>query len=63
MSDRTESMMAVLAAVLVLFTSMLDPRISAGLAVVLMIAFAVYKFIKNQKSHKAYIEEKPPAHT
>lgn len=46
MSDKTESMMAVLAAVLVLFTTILDPRISAGLAIVLMIAFAVYKFIK-----------------
>mgnify|MGYP006269341357 CR=1 FL=1 len=38
--------MAALAAVLVLFTAMLDPMISAGLAIVLMIAFAVYKLIK-----------------
>jgi len=45
MSDKTESMMAALAAVLVLFTSILDPRISAGLAVVLMIIYAVYKYI------------------
>ena len=35
--------MATISALLVLFTTMLDPLLSAGLAVALLIVFAIYK--------------------
>ncbi|BCX03001.1 MAG: hypothetical protein KatS3mg053_0939 [Candidatus Roseilinea sp.] len=46
MNDRIEAILAALAAILVLFTTMLDPRVSVGLAIVLLTAFAVYKLIR-----------------
>jgi len=36
--------MGILAALLVLFSAMLAPWISAGLAFVLLVAFSIYKF-------------------
>jgi hypothetical protein len=42
--SKQEGTFAVIAALLVLFTTMLDPLVSAGLAVLLMIAFAIWKF-------------------
>jgi hypothetical protein len=50
MSDQTEATMAIVAAMLVLFSAMLDPRLSAGLAVGLLIALAVFKFIQSRQS-------------
>jgi hypothetical protein len=44
MNRKTEATMGILAALLVLFSAMLDPRISAGLACVLLVAFSIYKF-------------------
>ncbi len=49
MNNKQESMSAGIAAMLVLFTNLLDPRISAGLAVVLLIAFSVYKYTQSKK--------------
>jgi predicted anti-sigma-YlaC factor YlaD len=46
MSEKTEAALAIVAALLVLFSAMLDPRISAGLAVVLLVAFAIFKFVR-----------------
>lgn len=43
MTDRAEGILAIVASLLVLFSTMLDPRISAGLAVVLLLGFAIYK--------------------
>ncbi|MCC6616869.1 MAG: hypothetical protein IT320_25575 [Anaerolineae bacterium] len=40
-----ESTFAIIAAILVLFTSMLDARVSAILAVVLLVAFAVITYL------------------
>jgi len=48
MTDKTEATLAIIAALLVLFTTMLDPRLSAGLAVVLLIAFAVVKLVRSR---------------
>jgi hypothetical protein len=45
MSDRAEGVMAIIASLLVLFSAMLDPRISAGLSVVILLGFAIYKLI------------------
>jgi hypothetical protein len=44
-SARTESVLAIIAAMLVLFSALWDPRISAGVSVVLLIALGVYKFV------------------
>lgn len=38
--------MAVIAALLLIFTTMLDPLVSAGLAVLLLIVFAIWKFLE-----------------
>jgi hypothetical protein len=46
MSNKNEGSLAIIAAMLVLFSAMLDPRVSAGLAVVLLICFAVYKLMR-----------------
>ena len=43
MNDKTEATINALAAILVLFTAMLDPRISVGLAVVFLIGLSIYK--------------------
>jgi len=48
MTDRTEGILAVMAALLVLFSAMLNPRVSAGLAVLVLIGYAAYKFISNR---------------
>lgn len=44
MNSKTEGMINSLVAILVLFTAMLDPRISVGIAVVALIGLAIYKF-------------------
>jgi len=44
--SKTEGTFAILAALLVLFTTMLDPIISASLAIGMMIIFALWKFFK-----------------
>jgi|GEM_PF-1065351 flagellar biogenesis protein FliO len=48
MTDKTDATLAIIAALLVLFTTMLDPRLSAGLAVVLLVAFAVVKLVNSR---------------
>jgi hypothetical protein len=46
MSNRAESMIAIAAAILVLFATMLDPLISAILAVVALTGLSIYHFAK-----------------
>lgn len=43
MTNRTDVIISGLAALLVLFTAMLDPRVSVGLSVVFLLGLAVYK--------------------
>ncbi len=45
-NSKQEGAFAVIAALLVLFTTMIDPLVSAGLAILLMIVFAIWKFTK-----------------
>jgi hypothetical protein len=45
MTDRAEGIFAVIASLLVLFSAMLDPRISAGLSVVMLLGFGIYKLV------------------
>lgn len=44
-SANQEGLFSSAAAVLVLFTTMVDPLISAVLAITMLISFAVYKFL------------------
>ena len=44
MTNKTDGTISILAAIFVLFTAMLDPRISVGVAVVFLLALAIYKF-------------------
>ena len=46
MSNNADATMAIVAALLVLFTTMIDPRLSAALAIILLVAFAVYKVVR-----------------
>lgn len=52
MNERHEGILSIIGALLVLFSAMLDPRISAALAVILLIAFALYKLFYNQQGAK-----------
>jgi len=49
MTDRAEGVMAIVAALVVLFSTMWDPRVSAVVAIVLLVAFSVYKFLPHGK--------------
>lgn len=44
MNDRSEEILAILAALLVLFTAMLNPLLSASLAVALLLLYVVYRW-------------------
>ena len=48
MNNKTEGIIAILAAFLVLFSAMFDPRVSAGLAIIFLVALAIYKFVKKE---------------
>jgi hypothetical protein len=50
-----ESTVAIAAALLVLFTAMMDPYMSVGIAVTLLVALGIYKFVKRQKQEKGYL--------
>lgn len=42
MNRRTEASLSVIAAMFVLFSALLDPRLSAGLAVLFLLAMSLY---------------------
>jgi hypothetical protein len=44
MSNKTESVLAVVAAIFVLFSAMVDAKISVVGSIVLMVAFAAYRW-------------------
>ncbi|NTU46548.1 hypothetical protein HGA88_02895 [Candidatus Roizmanbacteria bacterium] len=48
MNQKQESFMSAISACLVLFTSMLHPLVSVGLAVLLIIIFAIYKYKQSE---------------
>jgi len=52
---KIESIFAIAAAPLVLFTAMMGPYISVGIAVTLLVALGIYNFVKRQKQEKEYI--------
>jgi predicted membrane protein len=52
---KIESIFAIAAALLVLFTAMMEPYISVGIAVTLLVALGIYNFVKRQKQEKGYL--------
>jgi len=48
-SDKTEAAVSVVAALFVLFSAMLNPLLSVGLAIVFLLAVAVYKLLPQDR--------------
>jgi len=46
MSTKTEGTMAIIAALIVLFSAMWNPLVSAVVSVVTLMAFGIYKFVQ-----------------
>ena len=49
MNTKTEGTIAILAALLVLYTSLWDPRISVMVSLVGLLALVVYLFLQNRR--------------
>ncbi|MGI9519111.1 MAG: hypothetical protein ACR2NP_18815 [Pirellulaceae bacterium] len=47
-NKRAEGILSIVAALLVLFTNMLDPMLSVALAVTLLVAFGLYRLVAGQ---------------
>jgi hypothetical protein len=47
MNYNAEAALDIAAAIFILFVAMIDPLISAGLAIMFLIALSVYKFVHN----------------
>ena len=52
---KMESIFAIAAALLVIFTAMMDPYISVGIAVTLLVALGIHEFVKRQKQERGYL--------
>ena len=46
MNTKAEGTLAIIAALIVLFSSMWEPRVSAGVSIIAMVAFGVYKLAR-----------------
>jgi hypothetical protein len=49
MNTKREGTLAIIAAFIVLFSAMWDPRISVAVSVVALAAFSVYRFMQKDK--------------
>jgi hypothetical protein len=49
MNKKTEGTIAIVAALVVLFSAMWDPRISVVVAVVALVALGVYRFVQKDR--------------
>ena len=49
MNMKQEAVFSSIAAALLLLTALLDPLISTTLAIILLIAFSIYKYIQSKK--------------
>ena len=45
MSTKTEGTIAILAALLVLFSAMLDPRVSVAISIAALLALGIYRLV------------------
>ena len=48
MNTKTEGTLAILAALLVLFSAMWDPRVSVGISILALLGFGISKFVRRQ---------------
>jgi len=46
MNTKTEGTLAIIAALLVLFSAMWDPRISIAVSILALLGFGIYKFVQ-----------------
>ncbi len=53
---KIENIFAITAALLVLFTAMMEPYISVGIAATLLVALGIYRFVKRQKQERGYLD-------
>ena len=49
MNTKTEGIIAIIAALLVLFSAMWNPRISVAIAVIALAALGVYRFVQKKQ--------------
>ena len=49
MNNKIESTLAIITAFIVLLSAMWDPRISAAVAIIVLFAFGIYKFLQRDK--------------
>jgi hypothetical protein len=49
MNEKTEGALELAAALLVLFTAMLDPIVSAGLAILFLVTLSFYSFARGRR--------------
>ena len=48
MNTKTEGVLAILAALLVLFSAMWDPRVSVVVSILALLGMGIYKFLQRQ---------------
>lgn len=48
MNTKTEGTLAIIAALIVLFSALWDPQVSAVVSIVALLGFGIYKFTHNQ---------------
>jgi hypothetical protein len=48
MNAKTEGTMAIIAALIVLFSAMWNPIVSVGVSIVALVAFAIYRFVQRE---------------
>ena len=49
MNEKQESTLSIIAALFVLFTALLAPPVAAILAIFLLVAFALYKYLQSRQ--------------
>ena len=60
MNDKIEGSLGILGAMVVLFTTMLDPRISLSLSVALLLGIGIYHFVRTSSRAPQHLEAPPP---
>jgi hypothetical protein len=48
MNTKTEGILAILAALLVLFSAMWDPRVSVAVSILALLGLGIYKYVQRQ---------------
>lgn len=54
---RMEGIFTIAAVLLVLFTAMMNPAISGGIAAASLVVLVIYGFVKGQKQERGYLND------